>query len=84
MVTRIVDDTFAVLTSTAGIEFKPIKRETSKGPVSILVWETARQEKFKSIAKSYFRNAPGPLLDEIRSRSPPNAAIVLAVTNATH
>ncbi len=48
--------------STLGVEFYVKKFEINDTKIKSHIWDTAGQEKFYSITKSYFRNATGALL----------------------
>ena len=45
--------------ATIGVEYKTKNIETSKYKVILHLWDTAVQERFKSITKSFFNNANG-------------------------
>jgi small GTP-binding protein len=47
---------------TIGVEFYPYKVEHNEKNFKLQIWDTAGQEKFKSIAKSYYRDATGALI----------------------
>jgi small GTP-binding protein len=60
---RLVDDQFvADNAATIGVEYLATVLEIDGQAVKLQVWDTAGQEKFKSIAKSYFRHAVGVVL----------------------
>ena len=48
--------------STTGAEFYPYNCIIDGEPIKLQIWDTAGQERFKSISKSYFRNAVGAIL----------------------
>ena len=50
------------LTATIGVEFKSCTIKANGKNVKLQIWDTAGQEKFRSVAKSYFRNAIGALI----------------------
>lgn len=60
---RFCDDIFDLsFVSTIGIDFR-IKSITVQGKrVKLQIWDTAGQEKFQSVASSYYRNAHGIML----------------------
>lgn len=60
---RLIDDTFSSdNTSTIGVEYLSTVIEIDGQPIKLQIWDTAGQEKFRSIAKSYFRHAVGVIL----------------------
>lgn len=64
IVLRYTDDTFTdTFLTTVGVDFKVKETVDDIGkPVRLQVWDTAGQEQFHTIAKSYFRGAHGILL----------------------
>jgi small GTP-binding protein len=48
--------------STIGAEYVSKIEEIDGQPIRLQIWDTAGQEKFRSIAKSYFRNAVGVIM----------------------
>ena len=48
--------------ATLGVEVHPLRFHTNYGPMVFNVWDTAGQEKFRSITRSYYRGAAGALL----------------------
>ena len=59
---RITDDKFVETMSTTGVEFEFKTVEVDGKSVKLQLWDTAGQEKFRSISRAYFRNAEGVLL----------------------
>jgi small GTP-binding protein len=60
---RLIDDQFTSDTpSTIGVEYLATVIEIDGQPIKLQIWDTAGQEKFRSIAKSYFRHAVGVIL----------------------
>jgi small GTP-binding protein len=60
---RLVEDTFSSDSqSTIGVEFDSTLIEVDGQQVKLQIWDTGGQERFRSIAKAYFRNAVGVLL----------------------
>ncbi|KAH0794898.1 small GTP-binding protein [Histomonas meleagridis] len=60
---RLIDDQFsAENVSTIGVEYMSTVLEIDGQPIKLQIWDTAGQEKFRSIAKSYFRHAVGVIL----------------------
>lgn len=59
---RFVDDKYNANDITIGVEFgsKIISHEDKK--IKIQIWDTAGQEAFRSIVRSYYRNAAGVIL----------------------
>jgi small GTP-binding protein len=63
LVQRLVDDTFcSTVGPTIGVEFKCYRVTCGDEIVKLNIWDTAGQEKFKSVAKAYFREAVGGAL----------------------
>jgi small GTP-binding protein len=63
MIMRYTEDTFTDLfLTTVGVDFKVIDRELDGRRIRIQVWDTAGQEQFHTITKSYFRGAHGVIL----------------------
>lgn len=60
---RLIDDAFSAdNSSTIGVEYLSTVIEVDGQPIKLQIWDTAGQEKFRSIAKSYFRHAVGVIL----------------------
>ena len=60
---RLIDDTFETdVQSTVGVEFKLHDFQVGNETIHLNIWDTAGQEKFRSVAKAYFRNAVGAIL----------------------
>jgi small GTP-binding protein len=60
---RLIDDDFSAETSpTVGVHYMSTSLEIDGHPIKLQLWDTAGQEKFRSIAKSYFRHAVGVVL----------------------
>ena len=49
-------------TTTCGADFYTFTCPVHSENVKLLIWDTAGQERFRSISKSYFRNAVGAIL----------------------
>ena len=47
---------------TIGIDFKTKYIKVRDASVKVLIWDTAGQEKFRNIAKQYYKGANGVLL----------------------
>jgi small GTP-binding protein len=47
---------------TIGVEFKSFECRTASDLIRLNIWDTAGQEKFRSVSKAYFRNAVGAVL----------------------
>jgi small GTP-binding protein len=63
VVQRLVEDTFSPdIQSTVGVEFKCYNCRCGTDSVKLNIWDTAGQERFRSVSKSYFRNAVGAIL----------------------
>nr|AGM32833.1 small GTP-binding protein [Coptotermes formosanus] len=60
---RLIDDKYSDdSTSTIGVEFDSIVMNIDRKQVKLQIWDTAGQDRFRSIARAYFRNAVGVLL----------------------
>ena len=68
---RFTEGTFTPgIQSTVGVEYKAFPVKTSRGMLKMNLWDTAGQEKFRSISKGFFRNAhAGVLVFECGLRS---------------
>ena len=63
IVQRLVDDVFSNdKSSTIGVEFTCYNCEIGGETIKLNIWDTAGQEKFRSVSRAYFRNAVGALL----------------------
>ncbi|EAY18161.1 small GTP-binding protein, putative [Trichomonas vaginalis G3] len=63
LLSRLIDGTFNTENqSTIGVEYLSTVIEVDGNPVKLQIWDTAGQEKFRSIAKSYFRHAVGVIM----------------------
>lgn len=63
IVTRLVSGVFKEeCNTTIGVEFKSYTVQAQGETVKLHIWDTAGQEKFRSVSKAYFRNALGALL----------------------
>jgi small GTP-binding protein len=63
MVQRLVDRTFVPDGQpTIGVEFKCFECQLGSDSIKLNIWDTAGQEKFRSVSKAYFRNAVGAIL----------------------
>jgi small GTP-binding protein len=63
IVQRLVQGTFTEDgTTTCGAEFYTYTCPVNSENVKLQIWDTAGQERFRSISKSYFRNAVGAVL----------------------
>ncbi|OHS94706.1 Ras-related protein Rab-4B [Tritrichomonas foetus] len=60
---RLIDDEFSNDSqSTIGVEYSTTTFDIEDQQVKLQIWDTAGQERFRSISKSYFRNAAGVIL----------------------
>lgn len=60
---RLVDDEFPTeQVSTIGVDYKTTVVEIDGQSIKLQIWDTAGQEKFHSISRSYFRRAVGVIL----------------------
>ncbi|EFA81718.1 Rab GTPase [Heterostelium album PN500] len=63
IVKRFLDDTFDEdLLCTIGVEFKMKAVEVDGKSVTLCIWDTAGQEKFRALISSYYRGAHGIIL----------------------
>lgn len=64
VITQAVDHTFlgSDYNPTIGVAFKTYLLRLEDKAIKMHLWDTAGQEKFRSLAKSYFRNAIGGIL----------------------
>ncbi|OHT14389.1 Ras family protein [Tritrichomonas foetus] len=63
LVQRLIEDSFYFDNSpTIGVEFKCFECKHGSETIKLNIWDTAGQEKFRSVSKAYFRNAVGALL----------------------
>jgi small GTP-binding protein len=63
MVQCLVDQTFLPDGQpTIGVEFKSYQCQSGTDTIKLNIWDTAGQEKFRSVSKAYFRNAVGAVL----------------------
>jgi small GTP-binding protein len=63
MIQRLTDDVFVDdPQSTVGVEFKSYVVPVENRNVKLQIWDTAGQERFKSVSRSYLREAVGALL----------------------
>ncbi|OHT17392.1 Ras family protein [Tritrichomonas foetus] len=63
IVQRLVEDVFSNdKASTIGVEFTCYSTKIGDETVKLNIWDTAGQEKFRSVSRAYFRNAVGALL----------------------
>jgi small GTP-binding protein len=63
IVQRLIQGTFTEDgTTTCGAEFYTYSCPVNSENVKLQIWDTAGQERFRSISKSYYRNAVGAVL----------------------
>jgi small GTP-binding protein len=63
IVHRLIQETFTEEgTTTCGADFYTYACPVNNESVKLQIWDTAGQERFRSISKSYFRNAVGAIL----------------------
>ena len=62
LVTRFCDNRFIQSSSTVGVDFKWQDMEIEGDLVRLHLWDTAGQEKYRVIAKPYYRQADGVVL----------------------
>ena len=62
IVNRLVHNEFSINTETTiGVEFVAHIVDIDGTPVKLQIWDTAGQEKYRSVGKAYYRNAVGVL-----------------------
>jgi len=60
---RYTDNTFATnMTTTVGIDYKLKKIKVDDVELKLQIWDTAGQEKYRSLAQNYYKNSMGVLL----------------------
>ncbi|GFQ82648.1 ras-related protein RABD2c [Trichonephila clavata] len=60
---RYADDRFSdTVAPTIGVDYRPVYREIRGQLTKLMIWDTAGQEKFKSITKSFYHGAHGALV----------------------
>jgi small GTP-binding protein len=71
MIDRLISGEFSSEARiTVGVDYKPYRVDVKENVCQLEIWDTAGQEKYRSVAKSYFRNAVGcVLVFDITSRS---------------
>ena len=63
IISRLTDGYFDEdMTSTVGVEYRTHDIDTTVGTVRLNIWDTAGQEKFRSVVRSYFRNSVAAVL----------------------
>lgn len=72
LIQRLTDNKFSQTSATVGVQYQPYicpltsnnsdEKDSNEKAVQLQIWDTAGQEKYKSISKSYFRNALGAVL----------------------
>ncbi|XP_035221917.1 ras-related protein RABD2c-like [Stegodyphus dumicola] len=63
VLTRYADDRFLeTVAPTIGVDYRPVYRELRGQLTKLMIWDTAGQEKFKSITKSFYHGAHGALV----------------------
>jgi small GTP-binding protein len=63
IVQQLVDGTFSADShATIGVEFKVYECQSGTNKLKLNIWDTAGQEKFRSVSKTYFRNAVGAII----------------------
>jgi len=53
---------FLLLTATLGVEVHPLTFHTNRGPIQFNVWDTAGQEKYRTITSSFYQHCQGAIL----------------------
>lgn len=62
LVNRLVNNVFAKLIHTIGVEFKSHSIISNDVEINLQLWDTAGKEVFRSVAKEYCRNSLGAIL----------------------
>ncbi|CAG8522194.1 12861_t:CDS:2 [Ambispora leptoticha] len=62
---------------TIGVEFGARFVNVEGKQIKLQIWDTAGQESFRSITRSYYRGAAGALLEDARQHSNSNTTIML-------
>eukprot|EP00826_Nyctotherus_ovalis_P054861 TRINITY_DN722_c0_g2_i5.p2 TRINITY_DN722_c0_g2~~TRINITY_DN722_c0_g2_i5.p2 ORF type:complete len:184 (-),score=52.20 TRINITY_DN722_c0_g2_i5:47-598(-) len=63
LLTRFADDTFTVShIATVGIDFRTKVVEVEGAKIKLQIWDTAGQDRFRTITQSYYRGAMGVVL----------------------
>lgn len=63
IIVRIIEGCFKVgITGTVGVDYKVEKRKVQGEEVEVEIWDTTGQDRFRSIAKNFFRNSDGIFL----------------------
>ncbi|KAG8193477.1 hypothetical protein JTE90_023729 [Oedothorax gibbosus] len=60
---RYAEDSFSdTVAPTIGVDYKPVYRHVRGHFTKLMIWDTAGQEKFKSITKSFYHGTHGALI----------------------
>ncbi|KAH3732672.1 Rab1B, RAB family GTPase [Pelomyxa schiedti] len=59
---RFVDDTFSKTPITVGVDFKTCQISLESQPITLQIWDTASQERFRTITRAFYRGAHGIIL----------------------
>lgn len=63
IILRVADNKFLTnILSTQAVDFRLVKMQIEGQNVKLKIWDTAGQEKFRSLAQSYFNGAQGALV----------------------
>lgn len=63
MVDRLITDKYQENTkTTVGVDYRPYRIDINQFVVQLELWDTAGQEQYKAVAKTYFRDAVGCIL----------------------
>lgn len=63
IVQRLCHDDFSEITEqTVGVEFLPYSLNVDDNLIKLQIWDTAGQEQYKALGKTYYRNAVGVML----------------------
>ena len=60
---RYMDNTFETNhLTTVGLDYRLIDLEYKNKPIKLQIWDTAGQDRFKSITKNYYKGANGMII----------------------
>lgn len=63
ILTRIIENNFKEqVNSTVGVDYKYQERKVNGEDVGVELWDTSGQDKYRSVAKNFFRNSDGVII----------------------
>ena len=63
IIVRIIEGAFKQgITGTVGVDYKMQKKKVQGQEYEVEIWDTTGQDRFRSIAKNFFRNSDGIFL----------------------